>query len=1372
MENKKSTNMVTRLKTFLAAIVFSIALASCTQEINDYGNRLDDLESRVSKLEQLCKEMNSNISSLQAIVTALQTGDYITSVTPITSGDKTIGYTISFVKGDPITIYHGQDGEDGKDGKDGKDGENGKDGANGKDGVNGQNGQDGHTPVIGVKQDTDGIWYWTVDGEWLLDGNGQKVKAVGVDGKDGKDGQDGQDGANGQNGQDGKDGKDGVTPQLKIEDGYWYVSTDNGQTWTQLGKATGENGKDGQNGTNGQDGRDGVDGDSMFQSVTVGETEVTFVTSDGQTFVIKRAAALSIEFDSADLVVMGTNSSRDIHYTITSGIEDITIEALSSADIKVKVLKTDSKTGALQVKTGATIDEYSKVVVLVSNVSQAIMHTLTFEEQAIRVEENTTKEVTEYGGEIELEFFSNVPCHAVIPPEAQSWISITPETKVMTRQTIGLTVQPNTGSARSATVIVQSDDGSLVLQFLIEQQQKPESKALLPYEFLPNEIDKTTITEAYFHVSDPTTTATIISSGDSEYEPIYFEMTGTVAHFYTTGRVYKCNNVNFSGWDSLCSLDLSMFDVSDLHSFYPAFQDCSSLQSIDLSSFDTSNCIDFGGMFYNCKSLKNVDITNFDTSKAISMGSMFENCSSIEELDVSKVDLSSVEVTSNMFSGCLSLKHLDVSKFDVSNVTRMNYMFSYCSSLQYLDVSSWDTSSCVDFDSMFYNCSSLKNLDVSSWDTSSCTRLNSMFSGCSSLETLDVSHFNTANVEDFNSVFTKCWNLQIIDVSDWKMSKAGYTRSMFADCKKLREVNLSGCELGDLIMTDAMFMNCSSLETVVFPESGTPKLQNMENMFYGCSSLNNISFNGLSTSNVTTMRQLFTACSSLKSLDLSSFETAHVTSMYGMFMGCSSLKKLDLSNFDTRNVSDMDYMFSNCFYLSDLNLSSFTTSNTEHASGLLEATYNLSRLDMGNNDWSAVNLNNALYSVAKNASQCHIRCAVETKNRMISIREDLGTNSKFVWYNPNDLLPDNVDGKNPNLYYSSDYSKDRTILVKQTASEGNGIDIVIMGDGYSDRLIADGTYDVAMNAVIDAIFAEEPYKSFKQLFNIYVVYAVSENEVIGENTAFMSYDSRQGWAGAIGAYDQTKAWAYANSASKNGDLREMIPIVVLNSTISDGVVWTTTFYSDDDYTSDPIWDDYHGGESMAFISGPFNSDISYTVVHEMGHAFGKLADEYTIGAGTIDDGESHVLKSLCNYGMYKNIDFTCDFNLVKWKHYLNDPRYTNEGIGCYEGAANYEFGVWRPTDNSIMRDDANGHYNAPSREAIYYRIHKLAYGKDWQYNFEDFAQWDLKNIPTGQQVHISPKLAPKKSQANMEHLFKMEKSIAPDGRKRVTIIMD
>ena len=211
---------------------------------------IDDLDVRVARLEELCKEMNTNIVSIQTIVNVVQSGDYITGVTEIKKDGEVIGYTITFGKHDPITIYHGQDGKDGADGKDGQDGQNGS----------------ANAPVIGVAQDTDGVYYWTLNGEWLLDDNGNKLP---VSGKDG------QNGANGSNGQDGTDGKDGITPQLKIEDGYWYISYDNGATWTQLGKATGEDGQ------NGDKGDKGDTGDSMFQSVTQDENFVYFTLADG-----------------------------------------------------------------------------------------------------------------------------------------------------------------------------------------------------------------------------------------------------------------------------------------------------------------------------------------------------------------------------------------------------------------------------------------------------------------------------------------------------------------------------------------------------------------------------------------------------------------------------------------------------------------------------------------------------------------------------------------------------------------------------------------------------------------------------------------------------------------------------------------------------------------------------------------------------------------------------------------------------------------------------------------------------------------------------------------------------------------------------------
>lgn len=129
--------------------------------------------SAFEALQRLCNETNTNLSALQTIVTALQNNDYITSVDPLTENGKVVGYTIKFAKSNPIVIYNGKDGAD------------------------------GNTPVIGVKKDTDGIYYWTLDGEWLTDEKGNKVKAQGTDGKDGVDGE------------DGTNGKDGITPQLK-----------------------------------------------------------------------------------------------------------------------------------------------------------------------------------------------------------------------------------------------------------------------------------------------------------------------------------------------------------------------------------------------------------------------------------------------------------------------------------------------------------------------------------------------------------------------------------------------------------------------------------------------------------------------------------------------------------------------------------------------------------------------------------------------------------------------------------------------------------------------------------------------------------------------------------------------------------------------------------------------------------------------------------------------------------------------------------------------------------------------------------------------------------------------------------------------------
>ena len=266
-------------KLFVLLVLTASIVWSCTKfDDSPIWDKINDHENRISELELKCRQMNTNIEALRALVEALQNNEYVTSVVPIVEDGVEIGYTITFSSGKYITIYHGRDGQDG---------------ASGSDGLPGTDGNDGHIPVIGVAKDTDGVYYWTVDGAWLLDENGQKVPATGPSDAPGTDG------SNGQNGAPGADGKDGITPQLKIENGMWYVSYDDGATWTELGQATGDQGPQGEagpTGPQGPQGNPGVGGDSMFSDVDYSSSAdyVIFVLNNGTQIKIPTWSAFEV----------------------------------------------------------------------------------------------------------------------------------------------------------------------------------------------------------------------------------------------------------------------------------------------------------------------------------------------------------------------------------------------------------------------------------------------------------------------------------------------------------------------------------------------------------------------------------------------------------------------------------------------------------------------------------------------------------------------------------------------------------------------------------------------------------------------------------------------------------------------------------------------------------------------------------------------------------------------------------------------------------------------------------------------------------------------------------------------------------------------
>ena len=313
------------------------------------------------------------------------------------------------------------------------------------------------------------------------------------------------------------------------------------------------------------------------------------------------------------------------------------------------------------------------------------------------------------------------------------------------------------------------------------------------------------------------------------------------------------------------------------------------------------------------------------------------------------------------------------------------------------------------------------------------------------------------------------------------------------------------------------------------------------------------------------------------------------------------------------------------------------------------------------------------------------------------------------------------------VYVSSDFSADGQVHTLQSATEGDGIDIVLMGDGFSDRQIADGTYAEVMNVAKNNFFAVEPYKSFKKLFNVYYVDVVSSTE--GYQYADTALDGYFGEGTLVGGNDQI-VFGYAAKAVGAANLNKSLIVVMMNSTAYAGTC----------YMYAPNEGDWGDGVSISYFPMGDNVDTFAQLLHHEagGHGFPKLADEYAYEEkGAVPASEIAAAQSLEYYGWYKNVDFTSDPTAVKWSHFLSDARYASDGLGVYQGAYTYWSGAYRPTENSIMRYNVGG-FNAPSREAIYYRIHKLAYGSSWQYDYEEFVEWDAKNRVTSSAAYGIP----------------------------------
>lgn len=310
------------------------------------------------------------------------------------------------------------------------------------------------------------------------------------------------------------------------------------------------------------------------------------------------------------------------------------------------------------------------------------------------------------------------------------------------------------------------------------------------------------------------------------------------------------------------------------------------------------------------------------------------------------------------------------------------------------------------------------------------------------------------------------------------------------------------------------------------------------------------------------------------------------------------------------------------------------------------------------------------------------------------------------------------EGRDPG-YVSSDYSADGKVELLNKATEGKGIPIVMMGDGFIDQEIADSTYARVMRQAMDNLFSEEPIRSLRDYFNVYQVTAVSpRNRFDGiSSTAFGTVPDRQ----TMGIDVNSQAVMKYVKKVEGIDSINTLAVVILNTNINRGIT----------YMMGSNKQDYNYAIALCPVIDSLRSEsFRQVLTHEaVGHGFAKLADEYvrsTEGSATDDDIKR--LKELHEkWAWFMNVDSEKDSTKVIWTQFIYDPEFANEQISTYEGGYTFYKGVYRPTQESMMRSN-NAPFNAPSRQAIYNKVMKM--GLDKTATYEEFVAFDREHKPT------------------------------------------
>lgn len=316
--------------------------------------------------------------------------------------------------------------------------------------------------------------------------------------------------------------------------------------------------------------------------------------------------------------------------------------------------------------------------------------------------------------------------------------------------------------------------------------------------------------------------------------------------------------------------------------------------------------------------------------------------------------------------------------------------------------------------------------------------------------------------------------------------------------------------------------------------------------------------------------------------------------------------------------------------------------------------------------------------------------------------------------------------------YDYDYY-DGYVQTLQTASVGAGIDFVFTGEGYDAKDIATGTFAANAAAGYGHLFDLEPYKTYKDYFNVYVVTAQSDDSGIGTvNTVKDSKFGTHFTQNRILCEQPDAVFAWAKKADASMNLSQGLVILLMNTSTYEGIC-------------------YMYGDGSALACCPVSTetypyDFRGIVQHEAGgHGFGKLADEYIYHNAYIQNcnckdgcehpkGDDDVATTFGMYkakGWYKNLSMNSDMRQVPWAHLIYHPKYSDY-VDMYEGGYMHMRGIYRSEATSCMNNNIP-YYSAISRQAIVERI--KAYAGE-EFSLEEFYANDDDSFGTKASIVI------------------------------------